>query len=337
MKVLTDYHHGDLYYSLHCLFEKRLDFELYSVIGHEWAEEYWDIHIQQNDDMVLKQFLGYDNYEHYITKHNRKIDDVYYYWNIRHHYYRKCITLDTFKNMEFDIILPSHHRHYYKWKEMQEKYQPKAKTILHVGNVERNDNTDYVIRSVPFRGTCKSQVLVNQEIDGNIYKYIPVNEKTKKITSVTSGGGKFADKFYEYKKLLNECEFKFFGVDNPDGVLTLHELAKEMQKSNIGWSLKTYGGLGHSNMGWMHSGRPIITNLSEHRILGELATQLFEDNITCIDIDRRTAHENSQIIRKWMEPEFSNKKSVQCIKRYNELVNHENEANEVIKFLGNIL
>jgi len=335
MKVLTDYHHGDLYYSLHCLFEKRLDFELYSIIGYDWADQYFKIHKIENNDLIKEQFLMYEGGEHYGNKHNRTIDNIFYHWNWRHHYYRKCISLDTFKNMNFDIILPTYHHHYIPWKKLQEKYQPNAKTIIHVGNVDRKDNAEYVIRSVPFLGTCKSQVLVNQEIDHNIYKFVPVNFKTKKITSVTSRGV-FENKFYEYKNQLDECEFKFYGIGNPDGVLSLHELAKEMQKSNIGWSLKSFGGLGHSNMGWMHSGRPIITNLSEHRKLGELATQLFEDGVTCIDIDARTTHENCKIIREWLDPEFTNKKSIECIKRFNELVNYENEAENLKKFLSNI-
>lgn len=337
MKILTDLHHGDLYYALHCLFEKRLDFELYCVIGHEWADDYWKIHETQNDRSVVGQYLSIDVSENAYHDFNIIKDDIYYIWDKRHFYYRKHIRLDTFKDIKFDIILPSHYNHYASWKLLQQRYQPDAKLICHVGNVDRHDNVDYVIRSVPFLGTCKRSVIANQEIDKQFYSYVPVNRDATNITSITSGGF-FKDLYYKYSQLLPEYNFKYYGVDSPDGPCNgLQDISKKMQEANLGWTTKPWGSLGHTNMGWLYSGRPVITNMSEHRRTGELALELFEPGVTCIDLDSGTEKENCDIIKKWIDPDVSTRYGIKAMRRFHEVVNYEIEANNVKSFLSDII
>ncbi len=77
--------------------------------------------------------------------------------------------------------------------------------------------------------------------------------------------------------------------------------------------------------------------MSEHRRTGELALQLFEPGVTCIDLDSGTEQENCDIIRNWMQPENTRKYSLKCIERFHKIINYETECENVKQFLSNIL
>jgi hypothetical protein len=120
MKILADFHHEELYHSLYLLFEKRLGHELYRQIGTDWYDEgYWMVY---NHPDTVKQYLGLhisDDWElirqknagNYITfpNENAEIKEDGFYQisdKIRGVSYR-AITLQKFKETEFDIIISS--------------------------------------------------------------------------------------------------------------------------------------------------------------------------------------------------------------------------------------
>jgi len=341
MKVLTDLHHRDLFYSNHLLFEKRLGFELFRPIGSEWAKEgLWSIHEVCHNDInmgIVTQFLELDKGENLTGNKSFEKDGIWNLHNDFHSFFHKCIPLNLFKETKFDIILPTHWCHYHLWKELRDKYQPQAKMVYHVGNIERTETLEHVIRSVPYPGECKTDVLAHQELNFEIYKHVPVNTKTKKITSVTHGY-MFKDEYLKYKQAMPDFEFKYYGINSPDGILNgTQEVANQMKMANIGWTTKVHGGLGHSNMGWMYSGRPVITNMSQHRLYGECALKLFEPNETCIDIESGTTEDVCKKIKEWMVPEKGNERGAAAKRRFHEVINYDSEAESVKKFLSNIL
>lgn len=338
MNILTDLHHRDLYYSLHCLFEKRLGFNLFRPEGDAWHDRgYWTMGDCAVGEHLKNQYLRNGVGENCAMPQNYQQDGVSYVWNPTHQYHAKCLEWELFNSMQFDVIIPSHPAHYESWKKLRNECQPKAAFVPHVGNVSTMLETDHIIRSVPFPGKCLNQVLVHQELNQNIYKHTPPPTDAKKIHSVTNGYH-FANLYQTYKEALPECEFRYFGgAGCPDGVLDLHGVAGKMQEARLGWSTKAMGGLGHSNMGWMLSGRPIITNMTEHRAYGECALKLFEPGVTCIDLDSGSVASNTDLIRKWLEPEMIAKHGEMCVKRFHEVINYEEEANNVKQFLAKIL
>lgn len=338
MNVLTDLHHRDLYYSLHCLFEKRLGCTLYRPEGMDWyTRGYWDMGDCAPYDALHQQFLIHGLGENVVDHRSPPKGDVSYVWNHTHGYFGRSVSMSAFSDMKFDVILPSHPANYECWKKLQRDLQPKATYIAHVGNIFVNPQCDFVIRSISFLGECKKSVLVHQELNQSIYRHVPTSTLTRKITSVTNGYP-FSEIYNVYKSAMPDCDFKYFGgAGSPDGVLDLHGVAKQMQLANLGWSTKVMGGLGHSNMGWMLSGRPIVTNMSEHHKIGECALDLFEPGVTCIDIDSGTVDENASIFRSWMHPEEAAKRGGLCVSRFREVINYESEAEKVSKFLSEVL
>jgi hypothetical protein len=62
-----------------------------------------------------------------------------------------------------------------------------------------------------------------------------------------------------------------------------------------GWHDKQTGdGFGHSIHGWAAIGRPLIGHASYYR--GQLAEDLWEDGVTCIDLDKHSIAEAVQIM-----------------------------------------
>lgn len=346
MKVFVDLHHSDLYYSLHLLLEKRLGFELYRPVGMDWFNEgYWQIAKPYNHDIsIVKQFLNID-IEHPDRYHPRCgnysvscKNDIYYVYEPIHDYYQKAITLETFKNLKFDLIISTVQEHDHTFQTLKDKYQPTAKHISQLGNVGQKTEVKNVFHSVTYKPyPYQNAVLIHQEIDTNLYKFTPINSSTKNIYSVVNLAPDI-EIYNLYKNQMTDCNFKYYGINSPDGILDgTFGVSSKMIESNIGWSLKPLGGLGHSNMGWCYSGRPIITNMSQHRFFGGVALQLFEPNVTCIDIESNDLELNINRIRDWLLPENTIKYGEKLRNRFLELVNYDVEEQRFRQFLSKLL
>lgn len=346
MKVFVDLHHSDLYYSLHLLLEKRLGFELYRPVGMDWfTEGFWKIATPYSDPLpVVSQFLTNDieypeRYHPEYGIYNIECKDgVYHVYDPIHKYYQKAITLDTFKNTKFDLIISTVQEHDHTFQILKDKYQPTAKHIAQLGNVGQKTEVKDVFHSVTYKPyPYQNAVLIHQEIDTNLYKFTPINSYTKNIYSVVNLAPDI-ETYNLYKNKMTDCNFKYYGINSPDGMLDgTFGVSSKMIESNIGWSLKPLGGLGHSNMGWCYSGRPIITNMSQHRFFGGVALQLFEPNVTCIDIESDNLESNINKIQDWLIPENTTKYGENLRNRFLELVNYDVEEQRFRQFLSKLL
>lgn len=342
IKILTDLHHRDLYYSNHLLLEKRLGFELYRPIEKDWADEgMWSQHTAVPygiEPALIDQYLTPGCGENALGKDSFTRGDIINVHKEDHKYFQRAVPFGAFKDMEFDVIMPTHWCHYRLWEGLRNKYQPKAKMVYHVGNVSIAEDLGNVIRSVPlFPGSSKRDVLVHQELNTDIYRYKPIDTSSQNITSVTNGY-MYSEDYERYKEAMPDVRFRYFGVNCPDGIL--HGTAavyEKMVEANLGWTTKGWGGLGHSNMAWMYCGRPVITNMSQHRMYGECALKLFEPGVTCIDIEADTTEEVCKEIRKWMHPDNAHKYGEAAKKRFHEVVNYEEEAEAAKVFMDDVL
>jgi hypothetical protein len=353
LKVFADLHHGDLYFSLHRLFVERLGCEIYRPIGFDWFHKgFWKIAEPYGNAMDTvgqyldiehekweqKEELIYDEYVYKIHGNSFKVNEVHFIYEPVHDYYQKAITLETFKNMKFDIVLSTIQSHDLPYQRLRDSYQPQAKIIAHLGNTGQKSPLPNIIHSVPYiKRPEQNAVLAHQELDPRLYNYIEPPKNTKSIFSVVNCYP--YPKIYEtYKNLLKEVEMKNYGAGCPDGSLFGSKgVAERMREANAGWHLKPQGGLGHSAMGWMFSGRPIITNMSQHRSWGGNAVKLFEPGVTCHDIEAHTVEENCKLIRKMLEPEENAKWCERAKKRFHEIIDYDKEEQDVRDFLSRLI
>lgn len=346
MKIFADLHHSGLFYSLHLLLEKRLGHELYRPLGMNWfTEGFWDIAKPYgNNEATAKQYLEFNSVPEDGTPPLNNADTSgrktpWQVWDKEHEYWQKIIGLEEFKNTKIDVIIASIPDHAVTYKILRDMYQPQAKLIFQMGNmfneisnlVSEGYVTNLMASTIPFE-TPANHVFYYQEQP--LPEYVPTSPMLMQISSFVHLLPE-RELYEEYKKALVDFEFRAYGAGCPDGWMNgIKNVYKQMQNSAAIWHVKP-GGDGY---GWnWHSAficaRPIITRYSDYK--DKLGGLLFEDLVTGIDLDRRTAHENQQVIRKALV-EFDPKMGDNALKKFQSLVNYEAEATKVKLFLEDL-
>jgi len=344
IRVFTDYHHGDLYYSLHRLFEEQLGWELYRPIGLDWFHNgYWKIAEPYNNAIdTVRQYLDINNDGWIPFKNlngqNYLENNTYFSFDPSHNYYHRAITFDSFKEMQFDIILPTYEPHERLFLKLRDLFHPKAKLVAQMGNNGQDSILPNVIHSVPYVSKINQKAFYyHQEIDLSLYTYQAPDPNHKKIYSVVHLYP-YPQIWKAYKEILPEVEMKNYGSGCPDGVLSGPEsVSQKMREASCGWHLKPQGGLGHSSLGWLASGRPVITNMSQMRSWGGDCLSLFEPGVTCIDIESYTKAQGASVIRALLKPEELLKWSERVYRRFNDLINYDFEKELLGKFFMEVL
>lgn len=329
MRVLADYHHGNLYYSLHLLFEKRLGYELIRPIGHDWFDQgYFKIaEPYGNAEDTIGQYLSINDREwdsHKNLNGNYKLkDDIYHIQDPENGFQHNAVTFERFKQMKFDYIVATHPLHT-NWEELL-KYQPEAKFIQQVGNENQTSNaTNILCSTADFKPEGHQNIIrYHQEFDVEPYEP-PTNHN--KITSfvVTLPEPEI---YEQYKSALPEFEFKAHGVGSPDGTVSGNTIPQLMKENAFGYHIKPLDGFGHVIHKWAFSGRPLIVRASYYK--GKIAEPLLIDGVTCIDLDSHTFEENIRLIRQVSEPERHNQMCEAMYKRAKEVCNFDKEASEI--------
>lgn len=343
MKVFADYHHIGLYQSLQLLFEKRLGWELYRPIGEDWATYgYWLIaQPYGNHPATIKQYLGIDSlpWEHYKNLNGNYVleDNIYHIYDPINKSYQKAITLDTFKEMEFDIILSSYQPHDATFAQLQRNYQPKAKHIAQMGNIFQTTEVKNVMCStVPYPVPAGSNVVFyHQEFDLDVFRYKEPENRINITNFVNLHPG--VVQYDQLKNSLPYHNFKSYGALCPDGTITgERNVAQLMSESVFGFHVKPRGdGFGHIIHNWYACGRPVITNLSDYS--DKLAGALLIDNETCINLESGTDSQNISRIITASEPEMHNQMCLNAYMRFKEIVDFDTEFERIKMFLSNII
>lgn len=339
MKIFVDWHHIGLYNSLQLLFEKRLGHELYRPIGEEWVTEgYWKIaEPYGNNPDTIRQFLGTDTHkwESMVSLNGDYMleDDIYKIYNPITKGFEKAIRFETFKEMEFDIIISTYQPHDVPFTELRNKYHPKAKLISQMGNVYQTSEIDNVMCStMPYDvPKDKNVVFYHQEFDLNIFKYTEPQERAKITNFVNLNPA--SETYSLYKEKLPEYSFKSYGIGCPNGIISGEDkIASIMADSTFGFHVKPNGdGFGHIIHNWYACGRPIVTNGSDYK--DKLAGNLLTDGETCIDLELSDILGNLEKIKYWSIPENHDKMCQNAYNRFKEIVDFDEEEQKLRKFL----
>ena len=339
MKILTDYHHGNLYYSLHLLFEKRLGHELYRPIGTDWLTRGWWKVAEPygNNPDTVKQYLGIDDRHwdaHKNLNGNYKLkDDIYHIYDLENKISHKAITFDTFRGMKFDLIIGTHPLHN-NWVNLRQ-YHQKSKFIMQIGNENQvSDARNILCSTLDFKPTPDQHFIrYHQEINLDDCKYVPPknHNKVKSFVVALPDPG-----VYEMLKAkLPEFEFRAYGVGSPDGTVSGYKIPKMMQDSAFGYHVKPLDGFGVVIHKWALSGRPLIVKGSYYT--GKLAEPLLIDGVTCIDLDKHTLEESVRMIRESAKPENHRKMCRAMYENAKKIIDYDREAREVKKWLDKII
>lgn len=346
MKVLADLHHQGLYHSLYLLFEERLNWELYRPIGIEWYNEgYWLVY---DHPATVEQFLGLyqsienptDIHGNLLPEHDRKNlhytieDGIYYVRDLAHETIHRAITLDKFKDTEFDIIISSIPQHVDKFNKLIRLYQPKAKHIFQVGNNwSTNHNVNNIMFSTRPFPTDKNAVFYHQEFDLNVFKYeIPVFHN---IVNSYIHYMKRKDLMNHLANRLPHWMFNAYGGGMTKTVPGAKSMAEHYRSSAFTWHYKPGGdGYGHVIHASYACGRPALIWKKFYN--NQLAENLFEDKVTCIDTSCRSIDEVAQLLKHYSQPDEHRKMCEAAHQRFNSVVDFDNEFEQIKTFLENL-
>lgn len=342
VKVLADFHHTGLYYSLKLLFEDRLGMELYRPIGGDWLlEGFWRIaEPYQNDWQTLNQYLSIhqeaipQDPAYQLNEGAERVNGIYKIG------WQRAIELQTFKHMKFDYLIPSIPLHYRDWHRLRDLFQPQAKVICQVGNS---------FEAFPFEWTQNllssskaSQVpqdkhvcFYHQEFPLDIFAPAPLPIQN----SVSSFLHQFSRrKDYELwlkmQEAMPEWEFREYGSGGKEPYLvTDSEVAQAMLASRLVVHFKEEGdGYGHIIHNLFAMGRVVITKKDYY--CNRMAGDLMIEGKTCFfwRDDQSVAWNIERILSFNLDEIGAN-----AYKRFKEIVDFDKEAVAIQNFLKEAL
>jgi len=333
MNVLADYHHCDLYHSLHLLLEKRLGMSLYRPIGLDWYEcGFWKY---SDEEGVRKQFLELPKEAVGYGSHYEIPDPV-------HGGFTKAVTLEQFQKMKWDILMPSVRQNELAFMKLRNEFNSSAFMVRQAGNIH-----DVVDTRVCPNVLCSAippeifeevnTAIYHQEFDLNIYKPADkVPENSIYNFQNCRPDSRDAALFPQYREALPEYEWKDYGILCEDGILgSAKKIAEEMQKAKFIWHVKFGGdGFGHIIHNAAACGVPMITRAKYYD--GLLGGALLTDGETCIDLDAASFDINIGRIKKFSEPEEYAKMCENVKKRFAEIVDYNEEEIYLREFFSEL-
>jgi hypothetical protein len=364
VRILCDRHQADLLYSLQLLFEDRLGLDLYVPVGMGWWEEgYWQFGRVYGDDRLARQFLAIDaNWTpargvHFHHANDRAIkcdspgctsgdSDLQpggWMTTIDHHHPLRPIrgvTLDQFRELgdwAFVVATVQDNQHGFH----RLAGEAGARYVLQVGNTAQQvdwslDPLALVSSEVPIEGRG---VRYHQEFDSDgVFGYVNPRNCVPHLVSSFVNCFPSTDRWpvlERYREALHEFGFRVHGIDGPDGnVHPVEKIALTMGASGWGWHDKPQGdGFGHVIHNWAAIGRPLIGRAAHYR--GRLAEGLWEDGVTCVDLDARDFDGNVRLIREISaDPVRHGQMSMAIRARFDELVDYDREEQEIRALLG---
>lgn len=313
-------HQADLFYAMQLLFEDRLGIDVYTPVGQEWFDEgYWQFGAEHLGRALADQFLGLDAKWTRHADHRCSFDPAHP---------RRLIlgvTLDQFRAMgHWSYVVATVQDNQEGFRRLAD--ETGARYVYQVGNTRQQVRWDLdplalVSSEVPIVGRG---VRIHQPFDHETtFRYRPPKDKEdaqrrKGVTSTPStkspsiavgrvdrlriissfvncfpriepsdGYDCYRD-FEAIRAYLPEFTFGVYGIDGPDGNLhPVEAIADAMAASGFAWHDKITGdGFGHVLHNWAAVGRPLIGHASHYR--GQLGEHLWQDGVTCIDLDGRS-------------------------------------------------
>lgn len=287
IRVLADRHHAGLFNSLQLLFG-RLGGIVYTPRGHEWWDEgVWRFGEVYGDDRLARQYL--DGWPDHGLVYDTEFPDVPI----------TSLTLAAARAFGIDVVLATVQENQAGFARLAREIG--AQYAVAVGNTGQHVDWSLeprVINSseMPNRGRAVS---VGQEFDSDgLFGYRPISDH-RRIGSFVNLMPRIPcyPLLVRAQALLPEFTFAIHGDEGPDGKLQpISLIADTMAGCGWGWHDKIHGdGFGHVIHYWAALGRPLIGHRGHY--MGKRAEGLWEDGVTCIDLDRRSIEDAMALVR----------------------------------------
>lgn len=353
MNILADFHHSDLWWSHHLIFEVGLGHKIYCPRGIEWFEQGYYGHpsLDVARQYLLHSFFKIENAGYYPKIHKPVIDGASPTMRFTPEHINGCkyyplirtLTLEEFADTEIDVIMPTLSNNQEPWIKLKNKFKPKAKLAREEGNPHGWMSLHPVYKNLltsDFPTYRKSQapnkVLYHQKFDTErIFTY----REPKQFDRITC----FMPTFRGIPELVSFTESHNIGLELYDyghlskrGFLSPKErYAEELEKTALVWHVKPGGdGFGHVIHSALAMGRPVVTKPEDY--YDNLVWPLLLDGKTCILIGNDPV-ENSKKIRRFLSPDCLTSMSHAAGDRFRAVVDYGWEQNMIAAFLERLV
>ena len=332
-RILIDRHHAGLFYSLQLL-GARLDWEVWTPVGHGWWDEgYWAFGRDSYQDGRLRdQYLTIDEAWTFAPK------GMFGYMTFDPEFPQVPIfgiDLDTARSMEWDYVMATVQENQHGLARFAREHG--ARYLYQVGNTGQQIDwglypTCLVSSEMPIEGVG---IRYHQEMDPAFRWYVPL--ETRVISSFINFATHntcwpLAPQLWSH---LPEHEWLLYGGGMPDGVVKPAALIAEKMAAS-GWAYHdkpTGDGFGHVLWGWAAVGRPLIGHASHYD--GKLGEVLWEDGVTCIDLDRHDIEEAADLIIAISDDEERHEEMCRAIRAaFDAHYDPERDARAIAQLLG---
>lgn len=363
MRVLADLHHFDLYHSLELLFGKRLGFGVCRPIGMDWYPEYWAI---SSDKQLAKLLLSTEPRYCFDWLHSRRTligldwavmslhltrigrveaDPLqpgrYRVHDMSKHSWQDAITLEFFKNNQFDLLISSVPQHFPLFEKLRQKYQPQAKHIFYASAIGQKlpEGVKNVILNSPQEDTIPgiNHVYCRQEFDlGTFY---PAGMPDRAATRLVKSYVHFPVTEQIWQRIgLPDWTLRFIGRTlGPlnEVVVESSTIRDHMAVSSFTMHVKPGGeSFGHILHNSFAVGRPVIINGND--FIGTQGGELLTSK-TCLDVDRLSPEEvRKRLMETLEEPEQYREMQEACLARFKEVVDFDEDEKNIRQFLQDL-
>jgi hypothetical protein len=351
--AFVDYHHGDLYYSLHLLFEERFGFSLYRPIGLDWFQKgFWKIaEPYGNAPGTIDQFLGIPqptwSKEKEPTQRYGEVSlvDGIYHIPVKYgkggsdEYVQKAITFEKFMSMDFDFIIATYNLHDAPWADLvslhNSNHPVKAVYIRQIGDVLIQPK---VCRNIMLAtnepmppGT--NYIRYHPEHSKEFHFVEPLNHNVVKSFIANPNIEPDLPLFLKFEKLLPNYTFKIHGILGRDGIISGELMPQAMKDSAFVWHVKRTGCGGFIPRQALASGRPCIIKKSYCYEYRTSEADLYEDSVNCIDLDLGNTEQNLEKIRYFSDPDRHTEMCRNAAEKFKHDVDFGREAESIKEWL----
>jgi hypothetical protein len=251
--------------------------------------------------------------------------------------HRMC-TLEEFREMgEWAVICPTVQENQHGFARLAREVG--AQYAYGVGNTMQGVDwsLDPFVLSSSETPLIGRGMIVHQEFDSeDAFGFTPYSGDPRSVASFVINFHRLPGyaQFQEAQALLPGWDVRCYG-HGPDGwTEPTSRIGEVMKRTAFGWHDKQTGdGFGHSIHGWAAVGRPLIGHASYYR--GQLAGDLWEDMVTCIDLDKHSIAETVQIMEAIADnPARLYQMGREIRRRFDARVNFAAEAAAVGEALG---
>lgn len=348
MKILADFHHGDLFESHQLVFGDRFGYEVYAPYGLEWFEEdIWAFERAVHGDAVARQYLlGIFGAAPPDANGIVRAPDA-------HHPGRTLtgITLAAARDAKLDLVMSSVPANAIGFRRFAR--ETAAGWLMHIGNQWGNEDVlgispDGAIVTTTSDIGAIPHVVVHQEFSLADFRYEPptgFGAIASCVNCFPEMTTEYQDNFIPTVRALPEYDWRVYGAygtapldDLAAGNLdTTAAVADAMRGAAAGWHAKHWSdGFGHVLHNWFAVGRPVFGY--QRYYADKIGGPLWVEGETSFDVETKSVSEIAGILARLRdEPDYHRALCENAARRFREIVDFDADAELVRGLVERVL